>query len=422
MKKQLQSSSKPNPKQHNKYCVYISAGEPSGDLAGAHLMRALRSNSHHDLDFIGIGGERMIHEGLQSIFPMDELSVMGFIEILPRLLKLKRRLLQTLQMIEAKQPHVIVSIDSPGFHFALARRLKKNLKTRHIPVIHYVAPSVWAWRAGRAKKVAGFLDHLLTLFPFEPAYFEKHGLASTCVGHFATERDLPPHIVPERTFRKDHAIAPKAPIVCLLPGSRESEVKTLLPIFLEAAKILQKKHPQIDLVIPTLDHLKPTVEQIVAGRAAWLNNQGLPPRILVGDASKWSCFEYAQAALAASGTVTLELAQTGTPTVIGYRVNPITAWLLKRFLTVPFVGLVNIIVKRRVVPELLQERCRPQCLAEVMEYVLFDEQTRAVQKEAFAKVVKMIRQPSGHSPSEAAAKVIIGYFSKKSNEKLRKQF
>jgi len=402
--------------------IFISAGEPSGDMAGAHLIRAIHKiSSAAPLKFIGIGGSRMMQAGLRSLFPMSELSIMGLVEILPRIWKLRKRLTQTHEYIATQQPGVIVTIDSPGFHFSLAKRLKKDARTQHIPIVHYVAPSVWAWRAGRAKRIPQFLDHLLTLFPFEPPYFEKHGLATTCVGHFATERDIEPHqSSSDEDFRRKHALVADTPILCILPGSRVREVRTLLPIFLDAAKILQKSNPDLDVVIPTLEHLKPIVEQISVGRSSFSNAKGQGPRILVGDEAKWACFEHSRAALAASGTVTLELAQAGTPTVVAYRVNPLTAWVLRKFLTVPFVCLVNIIMKRRVIPELLQERCCPECLAEVMNYVLNDQPTRSVQQEAFAKVGKLIRQPGGHAPSETAAKLVLSYLSKTAGKNLGK--
>ena len=373
--------------------VFLIAGEPSGDLLGARLMAALRRLSPEDIRFAGIGGEKMIEQGMASLFPMAELSVMGLAEVLPRLPNLLRRIRETAGEVERLKPDAVVTIDAPDFGLRVAKRLKG----RGTPLIHYVAPSVWAWRPGRARKLARLLDHLLALFPFEPPYFTREGLACTAVGHPVVEAGIGEGRGDR--FRAAHGVAPGAPVVCVLPGSRMGEVTKLLPVFSEAVARLAFRHPDLVAVVPTLGTVAATVAEAV---------QRWPLRTIVvrGDRDKYDAYAAADAALAASGTVVLELAMARLPAVIAYRVAPATAFLARRLLTVRHVSLVNILLDRPLMPELLQEECRPDRLAEEVGRLLADPAARQAQLDGLDTVGALLGE-GGPPPSERAAQAVL---------------
>ena len=376
--------------------IFIIAGEPSGDALGAALMAALKARS--EVSFAGVGGPLMAAQGLTSLFPMKELTVMGLAEILPLIPAMLRRIAGTVAEIRSLGPAALVTIDSPGFNFRVASRLKGA----GIPLVHYVAPSVWAWRPGRARKIAGFLDHLLAVLPFEPPYFEAVGLPCTFVGHPVLESGAGDGDGPG--FRRRHRISPEAPLIVALPGSRSSETGPLLPIFGQALALLEGRHPGLSAVVPTTDALGPEVEAAVR---RW----PLPGLVLRRD--KFDAFAAADAALAASGTVALELAMARTPAVIAYKVNPASAFLARRLLRITYVSLVNLILERRAVPEYLQEDCRPERLADALDGLLADDGARLAQANAAEEALSRLGL-GGPSPSDRAAGAVLDLIGRSS--------
>ena len=380
--------------------IFLVAGEASGDLLGASLMRALRQ-LNPDVQFHGVGGRRMIAEGLESLFPMEELSVMGLSEVLPRMFHILARIRQTVKEIIKVKPDAVVTIDSPDFCFRVLKKLKG--KTKDIPCIHYVAPSVWAWRPGRAKEVAGFLDHILTLLPFEPPYFEEHGLSATFVGHPVVERE---NRGDGDRFRRKHNLKPDQPILCMLPGSRMSELSRLLDKFSETAdKVLRNKHNAV-IVIPTLPHLKGYIEQFFVGK-------GINPIVITNEKEKFDAFAASMIALAASGTVSLELAVSDTPHIIAYKLSPVSAWFAKRMIKTPYVDLVNILLKRPVVPELLLEQCEPKPMTKELMRLMGDKEARAAQLMDFRKALLKIGLGDPLMPSQKAAQAVMNVIEKR---------
>lgn len=374
---------------------FFIAGEPSGDGLGGRLMTALKILCRGRVRFTGIGGPRMFEQGLSSLFPMPELSVMGLAEVLPHLPRLSRRLTQTVAEITARRPAAVITIDSPGFNFRVAKRLKGA----GIPLIHYVAPSVWAWRPGRAREVAGFLDHLLALLPFEPPYFEAEGLSCTFVGHPVVESGADKG--DGGAFRRRHGIADDDPVICVLPGSRHSETARLLPVFGATLGLLKRARPRLRAVVPTVVG--------VAGDVSGAAREWPVPALVVGgESEKFDGFAASDAALAASGTVSLELALARVPAVIAYRVNPLTAWLARRLIRVPYANLVNIVLEREVVPEFIQGDCRPQLLAPAIERLFSGG---AAQTDAAAEALRRIGH-GGSSPSERAARAVLDAVSR----------
>jgi len=374
--------------------VFIIAGEHSGDALGASLMAALHVKLGGDVAFAGVGGPLMREAGLDSLFPMEDLAVMGVFEVLPRLPLLLRRMRETADEIENLQPDVVISIDAPDFCF----RVIKKIKARGVytPVVHYVAPSVWAWRPGRAAKVAKFLDHILCLLPFEPPYFHREGLDATFVGHPVVAGQLGEG--DGAAFRARHDIATDAPLLCLLPGSRSGEISRLLGVFGEAAQRLAVQAEGLRIVIPAVDHLKSILRDVT---------QDWPVDTIVVDAQeKGDAFDASNVALAASGTVTLELAMAKLPHVIGYRLNALTAFLAKRLIKTPYVNLINICLGREAVPEFLLEDCTADNLARELARLLGDVQARDTQIAAAHEALVQLGH-GGLPPGERAADVVL---------------
>jgi lipid-A-disaccharide synthase len=336
----------------------------------------------------------MAAQGLASLFPMNELAVMGLAELIPHIPRLLRRIDQTVDAVRAQRPDAVITIDAPGFCFRVAKRLKGA----GIPLIHVVAPSVWAWKPGRAARIARFLDRLLVLLPFEPPYFTRHGLATDFIGHPAVE--APPG--DGAGFRARHGIPAEAPLLCVLPGSRSGEVGRLIQPFADAVAILAREREGLRVVVPT-----------VPGVAARVRAQTWPvPAVVVeGAEAKRDAFAASTAALAASGTVALELGLAGVPAAVAYRVHPLTYQIVKRLVRVAHVNLVNLILDRPVVPELLQDNCRPDRLARAAGPLLDDPAARAVQIEAGIAVGDRLGRAEmgagGPTPSERAAKIVL---------------
>jgi lipid-A-disaccharide synthase len=373
--------------------VFLIAGEPSGDVIGGRLMAALKRATQGRIRFTGIGGERMMAEGLDPLFPLDELALFGLAELLPRLPNLLRRLRQTAEAIRQEKPDVVVTIDAPDFCLRIARRLKGS----GIPFVHYVAPTVWAWRPGRARKMAGLVKHLLALLPFEPPYFHREGLDCTFVGHPIVEGGAGNGDAGR--FRERHGIAADAPLLCVLPGSRQTEVGRLLPDFEAMLRLLADGHPGLRAVVPTVPHVRERVEEAVR---SW----PVPVTVVEGDRDKYDAMAASTAAVAASGTVALELALARLPSVIAYRLHPLTVALYRRLIRVKYANLVNIMLDRMLVPELLQEDCTPQKLAEAVGRLLADPAAREEQIAGVSEVARWLGA-QGTLPSERAASVVL---------------
>ncbi len=373
--------------------IFLIAGEASGDALGGPLMAALKDMTGGRVTFAGVGGPLMEAEGLRSLFPMNELAVMGLVEVLPRLPRLLGRIRQVTAEIRRRRPACVVSIDAPDFNFRVAKRLRGS----KIPVVHYVAPTVWAWRPGRAAKIAPFIDHLLALLPFEPPYFAEAGLDCTFVGHPVVEGGS--GTIDATAWRARHAVPVAATLLCLLPGSRAGEAQRLLPVFAATVEMIKTKRPDIRLVIPAAPAVAGMVRDAV-GR--W------PVAVIIveGEAEKAAAFAAADVALAASGTVSLELALAGTPMVIAYKISPLTHLLVRRMIRVKYACLINIILDREAVPECLQDDCRVDRLADEVEGLLGDEGAGKAQREAGRDALKKLGL-GGPKPSGKAARTIL---------------
>lgn len=379
--------------------LFLMAGEPSGDALGARLMAAAKRLTGGQVRFIGVGGEKMIAEGLVSLFPMGELTLFGVFELLPHLPNLIRRINQTAAEILRQRPDAVIGIDSPGFTLRVAKKVRAAAPG--IPLIHYVAPTVWAWKPKRAAKYAALYDHLLAILPFEPPYFEREGLPCSFVGHSVVESGAGQGDAAR--FRARHGLSATDRLVAVLPGSRKGEVSRLLPDFRATLERLLPSHPTLVAVVPTVATVR---DRVAAALADW----PLRTILVEGDAAKHDAFAAAEAALAASGTVALELALARLPSVIAYRLNPITVALYRRLIRVKYVNLVNLMLDRMLVPELLQEDCRPDHLARELGRLLDDPQARQAQIDGVAEVARWLGQ-GDVPPSERAARVVLDIVS-----------
>lgn len=374
--------------------IFLIAGEASGDQLGAGLLKALRERLGGELEIQGVGGERMIAEGLASLFPMQEIALMGFAEILPHVPRLMKRIRQTVAAIETFAPDAVITIDSPGFNFRIAAALKE--KNIHAKRIHYVAPTVWAYKPERASKTAKLFDHLLVLLPFEPPYFEAAGLAASFVGHPVAD-DL------EAAFarRASWEIPEKKPLkIALLPGSRKRELETLLPVFRATLKQLQQRFGQIELMISSTQAMEAFIRSKIAG---WNVTYRLISDPLLKQRSYYAC----DVALVKSGTIAIEVAKTGLPMVVTYKVHPLSAWLLKRMIKTPFVNLVNILAQEEVIPELLQGKCKPKILAKALTALIDDEAARRTQAQKAYAALQRMRNTDGMPASAKAANIVL---------------
>lgn len=381
--------------------IFIIAGESSGDQLGGDLMACLKELQ--DVRFAGIGGPAMTAQGLTSLFPMGELSLIGVLEILKNLPHLLKRLNYIIATIQDLKPDVVVTIDAPEFSFRVMKRLHKL--TERPRLIHYVAPTVWAWRSGRAKKISRFLDHLLCVYPFEPPYFEKYGLKTTFVGHPVTKG------TGEAYFLKNER---DPNLLCVLPGSRRSEVEKLLPIFGDTVKLLKKDLPDLKVVIPTLSPIESLIRQ---------GTQGWPfdVKIVLGDEARKEAFQQSSAALAASGTVALQLSAARLPFAIAYKLEKIEEWPARILIHTPWACMVNILlafkafgpdfiltrkakdlVPKPWIPEFIQQDCMAEKLAPSLLSLLTNEDIRAHQIDAMEEALSSLK-----APPQAAAKVIL---------------
>ena len=377
--------------------VYIIAGEASGDLIGARLIDALREQ-RLDLDVCGIGGAAMAARGVVSLFPMRELALMGLVEVLPNLLRLRARLAQTVADIAARRPSVLVTIDSPGFTLRVLRRVAP-LGIRRV---HYVAPQVWAWREGRVRHFPGLWDELLCLLPFEPEFFARHNLPARFVGHPVLESALAAGDAAR--FRAAHGLAAEARVLLLMPGSRRSEIARHAPLF--AATLAR-----LATALPGLVPVVPVAETVAGMEGAALAGWSPRPILLSGEAAKADALAAARAsagaALVKSGTATLEVALAGVAQIVTYRMNPLTAALARRLIRVRHASLVNLLAGREILPEYLQDRATPDALAAGLLPLLTDPAAAQAQRDAAAAPLALLRAPDGLSPSQAAAAAVL---------------
>ena len=379
--------------------LFIIAGEPSGDRLGGALMQGLAAETSDAVRFQGIGGRDMTAEGLLSLFDMGELSIMGLSEVLPRLPSLIRRIRQTVEAVIAARPDALITIDSPDFTLRVAKKARKALPD--LKVIHYVAPSVWAWRPGRATKMARHVDHVLTLLPFEPPYMEAAGMTAEFVGHPVAAQPAPTRDG-IAAWREAATIYPAQKILLVAPGSRQGEVRRLGPVFLDTARRMLKADPGLAVVVPAAE----TVATEVAATFAPLGEalRMVPPMASTNE--KRTAFAAADAALCASGTVTLELAATGTPMVAAYRTTWLTSQIVRRVIRVNTANLINLISGKSVVPEFLQEFCTVDALADALAPLLNDPAAASAQREVFHDVMAEMGR-DGLAPGHRAARSVL---------------
>src|ERR1700732_4362329 len=340
--------------------IVLVAGEESGDQLGAPLMRALKERTGGMVRFAGVGGREMAAEGLASLFPIDELAIIGFAAIPRQLPRILRRIRETAQLVMATRPDALVIIDSPDFTHRVARRVRAAAPA--IPILDYVSPSVWAWRPGRARAMRSYVDHVLALLPFEPEEYRRlRGPPCSYVGHPVIEQigSLRPNA--DEQSRRDKT----PPGLLVLPGSRRSEIRHHMAIFGETLGRLQSEGVAFELILPTMPHLQ---EAVGEGVKSWK----VAPRIVIGEQEKREAFRIAHAALAKSGTVTLELALAGVPMVTAYRAGAVEAWIMRNMIQVKSVILANLVISENVVPEFIQQDCTPENLLPALREVLTD--------------------------------------------------
>lgn len=379
----------------NSMRVFLIAGEASGDKLGGALMSGLNSLCAAN-QYAGIGADLMEAQGLQSLFPMSDLSVMGLAEIIPRYPHLRRRLLQTVEAVNAFKPDVLITIDSPDFSLRVAKRVKRLLPD--LPVVHYVAPSVWAWRAGRAARMAKYVDHVLALLPFEPPLMRAAGMSCDFVGHPVVSEALA-SADSVNGLRDKYGL--DAPVLLLLAGSRRGELARLGARFAETANLVKAEVPDLKILLPTLPHLAAD-----AGAIAQLCG-GI---VVTDPAERRAGFAIADLALAASGTVSLELAANRTPMVIGYDMAPVSRWLIGKLLKVKTVTLVNLVSETRIIPEFLGRDCDPELMAPTLIELLQSPAASGQQQKIMTEVMERLGA-GGEPPGLRAAKSVLGFLA-----------
>ena len=379
----------------------LVCGEPSGDALGAQLMAGLKALAGDRVSFTGVGGLAMEREGLESLYPLDATAVMGLREVVPAIPAILRRVKQAVDFAVQTRPDALVVIDSPDFTHRVARALRK--RDPSIRTVDYVAPQVWASRAYRARAMARYFDLVLALFPFEVAFFEKYGLRAAFVGHPVVERAA--RMAGGAALRARLGIAADAPLLALLPGSRTSEIRFILPAFREAVDLLAKKIPGLVTVLPTVPHVAAKVR---AATQDWAT----PLHIVEGEADKYAAFDAATIALAASGTVTAELALSRTPMVVAYKVGGLTYFLSRWMMRVRHFTLINILLDREAVPEYLQGAATPETLAGAVAHLFADENARAAQVNAMNEFATLLGEKD-EPPSLRAARVLLDFVEKR---------
>ncbi len=380
--------------------LMLVCGEPSGDALGAQLMAGLKTLAGDRVRFTGVGGPAMAREGLQSLYPLDATSVMGLREVVPAIPRILRHVKIAVDFAVRTKPDAVVVIDSPDFTHRVARGVRK--RDPSIPTVDYVAPQVWASRAYRARDMARYFDLVLALFPFEVDFFRRYGLKAAFVGHPVVERAK--KVTGGGALRARLGIAPQTPLLALLPGSRTSEIRFILPVFRETVARLAQAVPGLVTVLPTVPHVAGKVR---AATVDWPT----PLTITESEGDKYAAFDAADVALAASGTVTAELALAGTPMAVAYRVGGLTYFLSKFLMTVTHITLINILLGREAVPEFLQSRATPDALAGAVARLFQDDGARAAQKAAMAEFAHALGADE-EPPSLRAARTLLDFLEK----------
>jgi lipid-A-disaccharide synthase len=379
--------------------IFLIATEESGDRLGANLMKVLRQRLGDAVCFEGVGGRAMAGQGLTSLFPIEELSIVGLAAVVKQLPKILRLIRQTADAVTEAAPDILVIIDSPDFTHRVARRVRA--RDAAIAIVDYVSPSVWAWRPGRARAMRRYVDHVLALLPFEPeAYTRLRGPPCSYVGHPLVEQigALRPNVAEQA--RRDGS----PPVLLVLPGSRRSEIRHHMAVFGETLGRLQTQGARFELILPTMAHLQSAVEE---GVKSW----PVQPQIVVGEQDKRAALRIAHAALVKSGTVTLELALAGVPMVAAYRVGNAEAWVLRRAIRTSSIILANLVIGENVVPEFVQENCTPEKLLEPLREILVDSPLRARQTQAFARL-DTVMSTGDQPPSVRAADIVLATMRK----------
>lgn len=378
--------------------IFLIAGEASGDALGAKLMAALKTESAEPVTFLGVGGDRMKAEGLTSIFPMEELSLLGFVEIIPHIPKLLGRIEQVAEEIKRAKPDIVVTIDAPAFN----HRVAKKLQGSGIKLVHYVAPTVWAYKPHRAEKIAKLYSHLLVILPFEPPYFIKEGLPTTFIGHPIIEEHLEGG--DGNAARKKHGIPANVPVLGVMPGSRSGELKRLMPVYAQTIRALKKDMPYLQVIVFATPRF---AERLAEATSAW----PVPVTITSDRAERRNALAACNVALAKSGTGTLEFALARIPMVVAYKVHPLSAWMLRRMLQVSHVNLVNLVLGKSAIPELLQEDCTPEKLRTELLKLFRNDEERMAQAFAHHAAMQKLQAEPGISASQKAAKTLLKLMS-----------
>ncbi len=380
---------------------FVIAGEASGDVLGAKLIAELKAQNN-GAEFLGVGGRLMKEQGLKSIFPMEELSVMGFLEVLPHIPKLLRRIKQTADKIIETNPDFVITIDSPDFCFRVIKTLKrKNLGSANIKKVHLIAPSVWAYREGRAEKISKLYDLLLAILPFEPPYFEKYGLKTVFIGHPIVENapDFSKKSELNKSFRKKRNVALDADLLCLMPGSRNGEVTRIFPELIKAANILAQKKSNLKVVIPLVEKTRKLVSEMAKSLKV--------EYFLIEKEEKEAAFFASNFAVAKSGTNTVELSLYQIPIIVVYKLNFLTHFLVKRMVKINFANLVNLILNKEIIPEMLQNECKGEKIFVALEKLMSDENEAQRQISESKKALKLMGLGFAQNPSQKAAQEIL---------------
>jgi lipid-A-disaccharide synthase len=379
--------------------IFLIATEESGDRLGANLMKVLRQRLGGAVRFEGVGGQSMAREGLTSLFPIERLSIMGLVAVAKQLPAILRLIRETATAVTQASPDILVIIDSPDFTHRVAKRVRA--RDPSIPIIDYVSPSVWAWRSGRARAMRSYVDHVLALLPFEPEeYVRLQGPPCSYVGHPLAEQVGSFRPNADEQKRRDQA----PPVLLVLPGSRRSEIRHHMLAFGVTLGRLEAEGLSYDLILPTMPHL---LEAVREGTKRWK----VEPRIVIGEQEKRAAFRIAHAALAKSGTVTLELALAGVPMVAAYRGGAVEAWIMRRMIQANSVILANLVIGENVVPEFIQQDCTSKMLLPALREVVADTPLRRRQLEAFAKI-DAIMSTGNQPPSVRAADIVLATLRK----------
>ncbi|GDX36526.1 lipid-A-disaccharide synthase [Alphaproteobacteria bacterium] len=377
--------------------IVLIAGEPSGDLLGAKLIAELKILFPF-AKFTGVGGKNMISQGLQPIFPMEDLTVMGFVEVLPYLPKLISRINKTAQYLKQVQPQIVITIDSPDFCFRVIKKIKDQT---NIKKVHLIAPSVWAYRQGRAKKIAKLYDLLLAILPFEPPYFEKHGLKTVFVGHPIIEKipDFTSKDILNKKFRTENNIEENDLVVCLTPGSRKSEVKKIFPELIKAVNLLAKENTNLKIIIPIINKTQDLVKSMATDLKVSYS--------LINDQDRTAMFFACNYAIAKSGTNALEFSLFKIPLIVCYKINWLTYYLIKMMVKIKFANLINLILKQEVIPELLQRDCCASNIYKKINEFISDNQLANNQINHCQAALKELGLNNDISASKKSAKAIF---------------